>query len=97
MSDTLRAIVGVLRAPNGTPFANATLNCTRAKRESRAQGASLIVDQPFDVQSNASGEVSFSVVSGRYNIRLRLEDGDRFFTINVPDAAGPHDLSEIAE
>ena len=48
----------------------------------------VIVDEVLRTVTGSSGEVSMSLVPGKYLGQMRLSD-DRYFQFTVPDGAGP--------
>lgn len=97
LTDIPRQIVGVLRAPNGQPFPNATLTWFRERRAVGAQGASVVLDEPVFANVDGSGAINTMMVAGRYLVQVRLRDVERYFAVAVPDQAGPHDISTLID
>ena len=97
LTDIPRQVVGVFRVPHGQPFPNSTLTWFREGRAVGAQGASVILDEPFYVPTDGVGAIDAMVVAGRYLVQVRLRDADRFFSVPVPDQEGPHDISTLVD
>lgn len=96
-SDTLRQVTGTFKSPDGTVFANQTLKWYRARREVRGQGATVVVDAPFEVATDASGEIDDMIMPGNYRVMAPLSDAQRFFIVVVPDQAGPLNVADLID
>lgn len=94
-STTPRQIGGVLLRPDAVPFSNVSLAIFRDPRAAVGQGGAVIVDQVLATQTGPAGEVSMSLVPGRYLGRVRLSDADRYFQFSVPDSAGPFVIGDL--
>jgi hypothetical protein len=96
-TDTLRRVTGVFRTPEGSVLPNRTLTWFRERREVQAQGSSVVLDEPFYVQTNNAGAIDHHVMAGNYVVFVRLKDADRYFRVSVPDQPGPFNIADLVD
>ncbi|MBY6055378.1 hypothetical protein [Leisingera daeponensis] len=94
-SDTLRQVTGTLHTPTGEPFANKTLAWFKQTRKASPQGSKTVVDEPFMVQTDAAGAISFQAYAGNYVVRTALVDQDSYFTATILDIDTPQNIADL--
>lgn len=98
MSDTPRPLTGILRDGQGTVLPNRSLTWYRVPRKVLAQGSSVIVDELFTTQTDGSGQITgTALVPGKYLMRTRLADQDRYVEVSVPEGSGSVNIADLID
>lgn len=98
MSDTPRALTGILRDGQGQPLPNRSITWFRVPRKVQGQGGSAIVDELFTTTTDGSGAITgTSLVPGKYQARIRLADVDRFFEVSIAEGSGAVQIQDAID